>query len=187
MESETVTYFQSPVFHVGRKNKVNHFCNDDNFIICHKEDGNWLGNGMYFWDNEYDANYWFCNLKKKYPDELYLCTKGNLKVPEDQMLNLTNKKDMDQFSKELEHLCSLFKREVKNSLGANINLYYKLYEEFSGYKPFIVSKIFAQYANIPVNELIYKPSMGPKITTNIRTIYSVLEASAIHNRILVSL
>lgn len=177
MDNEKNVYIQSPVFHVGEKAEIEKFCNDQNYLIYHEESGKWLGNGMYFWENMYDANYWYKNLKSKYPQEEYSCTKGSLKVEENLMLNLTNRGDVQNFEEELRHLCSLTKKEMKDSPGANINLYYKLYYEYFSMRPFTVAKVFGQYDSIPVDDLIYKHSKeSARVVQNIRTIYSVLEA-----------
>lgn len=45
------------LYHSNDYERCNYFITKKELIYT-KEDGIWLGEGMYFWDNENNANYW---------------------------------------------------------------------------------------------------------------------------------
>ena len=77
------------VFHTNIKDKIEKFVSDKEMIYY--EDKHYLGNGMYFWDNEGNAKYW-ANKKLKENigvlNEVYI-SKANLLLDE-TILDLTN-------------------------------------------------------------------------------------------------
>ncbi|MDV3518212.1 hypothetical protein [Lentilactobacillus otakiensis] len=177
-----------PVFHVGEENKNIEFCRNKTSIIFHEEDGEWAGNGMYFWDNLYDVNYWLKHLNNVCKNEKHNCVKASLQVADKNMLNLTNNHDIDEFENELYKMCSFVGKEneiSKDYRGANINLYYRLYKAACGSPPFTVVKVNGYYKNIPTTSLIFRDDHEHKnyyATNNIRTIYSVLKSDNVINR-----
>lgn len=89
------------LFHCNDRERVVKFVNDYNYLILskHKDDENWLGDGMYFWDNYGNSIYW----KKE---------KVKHNVPESE-LNIASCSLECNFS---EYLCDLTDFEVEKKL-----------------------------------------------------------------------
>lgn len=49
----------SILYHCNDKTRCQKFLDNKKFMIESKEDGIWLGNGMYFWDNLSNAKFWY--------------------------------------------------------------------------------------------------------------------------------
>ena len=46
------------LYHCNDLERCKKFVSDKNYMINSEEDGNWLGRGMYFWDNPSNYKYW---------------------------------------------------------------------------------------------------------------------------------
>lgn len=76
----------SILYHCNDKTRCQKFLDNKKFMIESKEDGIWLGNGMYFWDNLSNAKFWYRKKQQKH-DEL-LIVQSN--VYTDFLLDLTD-------------------------------------------------------------------------------------------------
>ena len=74
------------LYHCNDKTRCQKFLDNKKFMIESKEDGIWLGNGMYFWDNLSNAKFWYRKKQQKH-DEL-LIVQSN--VYTDFLLDLTD-------------------------------------------------------------------------------------------------
>ena len=177
--------------HIVRPNSILYHCNDktrcqiflDNkkFMIESKEDGIWLGNGMYFWDNLSNAKFWYRKKQQKH-DEL-LIVQSN--VYTDFLLDLT---DLDVCNKMEQLWNKVYKENEikipkdKITLGVKLNYLYDYYDMFKDV--YQVIKVIGKYKKTPQNSF-YKydlDSRRAEPTTAIKCIYNVKNVDAIATR-----
>ena len=66
------------VYHCNDIERCDIFLEKKDYMIESKEDGIWLGEGMYFWDNYSNANYWLHEKERKdTQDKQFSIIKGN--------------------------------------------------------------------------------------------------------------
>ena len=166
------------VYHCGRKEEVLSFSKDEIAIIPSIEDDIWLGNGMYFWDNEGNANYWFRNRTKKFPNEEFKIVKAILKL--DKVLDLTNKEHIKLCKNVMKKLREKgFDLFDDSQLGKNINVLFTETDLFSN--SFNTVKIIGLYNwedDVFITSNNIKKSNRP--TANAKTIYCVKKEEAIY-------
>lgn len=64
---------KTTLYHVNSMEKIEYFCTENKLILSeHKSDNKYAGDGMYFWDNRGNADFWF-NQKLKYFNKRDLC------------------------------------------------------------------------------------------------------------------
>ncbi len=157
-------------YHSNDKPRCLRFVNDNEPIIDAK-DKYWLGEGMYFWDNYSNAQYWKNKKDRDNSQQEHLITKADICV--DRLFDLKD----DEKYKIFEKLWSAFKSKVgdkikKDFIGVQIDLLHKayLYEHFDVYKG--------------EGYYLYKGEKEPqnaKLTSKTRTIYNVKNYECISN------
>lgn len=171
----------SILYHCNDKTRCQKFLDNKKFMIESKEDGIWLGNGMYFWDNLSNAKFWYRKKQQKH-DEL-LIVQSN--VYTDFLLDLT---DLDVCNKMEQLWNKIYKENEikipkdKITLGAKLNYLYDYYDMFKDV--YQVIKVIGNYKKTPQNSF-YKydlDSRRAEPTTAIKCIYNVKNVDAIATR-----
>lgn len=166
-------------YHANDKERVLKFISDDINII-NSNDTLWLGDGMYFWDNKSNSEYWRKEKKKKESDKEFSILKSNLYI--DQILDLTDLNTL----KEMEALWDEFRKKSKHRkyypLGQKINILFNYYEELpQAYK---IIKVFGRYAYTPTINF-FRMNRQSKICEpiyDVKAIYCVKDKSIISNK-----
>ena len=171
----------SILYHCNDKTRCQKFLDNKKFMIESKEDGIWLGNGMYFWDNLSNAKFWYRKKQQKH-DEL-LIVQSN--VYTDFLLDLT---DLDVCNKMEQLWNKVYKENEikipkdKITLGVKLNYLYDYYDMFKDV--YQVIKVIGTYKKTPQNSF-YKydlDSRRAEPTTAIKCIYNVKNVDAIATR-----
>lgn len=171
----------SILYHCNDKTRCQKFLDNKKFMIESKEDGIWLGNGMYFWDNLSNAKFWYRKKQQKH-DEL-LIVQSN--VYTDFLLDLT---DLDVCNKMEQLWNKVYKENEikipkdKITLGVKLNYLYDYYDMFKDV--YQVIKVIGKYKKTPQNNF-YKydlDSRRAEPTTAIKCIYNVKNVDAIATR-----
>lgn len=171
----------SILYHCNDKTRCQKFLDNKKFMIESKEDGIWLGNGMYFWDNLSNAKFWHRKKQQKH-DEL-LIVQSN--VYTDFLLDLT---DLDVCNKMEQLWNKVYKENEikipkdKITLGVKLNYLYDYYDMFKDV--YQVIKVIGKYKKTPQNSF-YKydlDSRRAEPTTAIKCIYNVKNVDAIATR-----
>ncbi len=162
--------FKAEGFHVNSKEKCDTFLLEDT-IIEPQEDENWLGIGMYFWDNEGDTNYW---ARKKYNENIKTVISVKTIICLDKTLDLTN-------DDVLSGMLRLWKKHCENSNDRNNQGYGiiidKLYNIF--YKK--IFDVIKGHGNYPRKVELFRITnkKTPHLTSSTKTIYCVKNKKAI--------
>lgn len=171
----------SILYHCNDKTRCQKFLDNKKLMIESKEDGIWLGNGMYFWDNLSNAKFWYRKKQQKH-DEL-LIVQSN--VYTDFLLDLT---DLDVCNKMEQLWNKVYKENEikipkdKITLGVKLNYLYDYYDMFKDV--YQVIKVIGKYKKTPQNSF-YKydlDSRRAEPTTAIKCIYNVKNVDAIATR-----
>ena len=171
----------SILYHCNDKTRCQKFLDNKKFMIESKEDGIWLGNGMYFWDNLSNAKFWYKKKQQKH-DEL-LIVQSN--VYTDFLLDLT---DLDVCNKMEQLWNKVYKENEikipkdKITLGVKLNYLYDYYDMFKDV--YQVIKVIGKYKKTPQNSF-YKydlDSRRAEPTTAIKCIYNVKNVDEIATR-----
>lgn len=171
----------SILYHCNDKTRCQKFLDNKKFMIESKEDGIWLGNGMYFWDNLSNAKFWYRKKQQKH-DEL-LIVQSN--VYTDFLLDLT---DLDVCNKMEQLWNKVYKENEikipkdKITLGVKLNYLYDYYDMFKDV--YQVIKVIGKYKKTPQNSF-YKydlDSRRAEPTAAIKCIYNVKNVDAIATR-----
>ena len=171
----------SILYHCNDKTRCQKFLDNKKFMIESKEDGIWLGNGMYFWDNLSNAKFWYRKKQQKH-DEL-LIVQSNVYI--DFLLDLT---DLDVCNKMEQLWNKVYKENEikipkdKITLGVKLNYLYDYYDMFKDV--YQVIKVIGKYKKTPQNSF-YKydlDSRRAEPTTAIKCIYNVKNVDAIATR-----
>lgn len=171
----------SILYHCNDKTRCQKFLDNKKFMIESKEDGIWLGNGMYFWDNLSNAKFWY--RKKQQKHDKLLIVQSN--VYTDFLLDLT---DLDVCNKMEQLWNKVYKENEikipkdKITLGVKLNYLYDYYDMFKDV--YQVIKVIGKYKKTPQNSF-YKydlDSRRAEPTTAIKCIYNVKNVDAIATR-----
>lgn len=165
------------VYHVNThkniSNVVDSYKNGSVELYTSVEDGYWAGNGMYFWDNKGNANYW----KKSRHNDYIL--KADLKIDENYILDFT---DLDVV-RHFETIWPLIAKKFHingdaTTPGKRINLICKFFDTVK------VVKINGYYPNMPESYFISGGRDGssiPHMTVKAKTIFCVKDADLLDN------
>ncbi len=173
------------VYHVDRA------LQNDSFIDGHfypsPESGKWCGEGMYFWDNLSNADFWVKTKQRRRPDN-YSIAGAELICSPDDVLDLTD----DQIGKQLKEVAKQLSVKYGvdldlNSNGVVINFVHNIFEK-QHTKLFSVVKEIGYYPNknpvglIGANEPSEKDRRRSAATSKARVIYAVRDNSLIQHR-----
>lgn len=192
-------------YHCNDSDRVNKFLDGSLAMIYSQDSGKWLGNGMYFWDNQSNAEYWKNNKitqnnrsvskgESHQKDYIICCTILNLK----KLLDLTDEKVCEYTNTVFKTLEDRGVKSLSHSeatLSQKINLIFK---EVSYYaENFNVLKINGYYPNSDENEFIednysYNPQViqikskkTPQPTNKTKVIYKATNEEPIFDRDLI--
>lgn len=165
------------VYHVNTQENiakvVDSYKNGSGELYTSVEDGYWAGNGMYFWDNEGNANYW-----KKIRHNNYIL-KANLKIEENCILDLTDKDVLDELDQLWPSVAKKFHIDFDSPPGRKINTICKYLKKIK------VVKINGYYPNMHENRIIFKGKKNrkgkPHLTIKSKIIYCVKSADRLEN------
>lgn len=157
-------------YHCNDSERINKYVTTNELIID-RRDTHWLGEGMYFWDNLANGNYWLRQKKRKYPSKEFKIAKSIISYLENSMLDLT---DVD-ICNSIERLFITYKKKlgdlgVDYPLGKKLNLLREL-DSFT----YSIVKVHGSYEKISSDLIDYKPYNPnyPRPTNSVRTIYAV--------------
>lgn len=167
-------------YHVNDKDRCLKFVENDKYII-NSNDTDWLGYGMYFWDNEANANYWVTQKRKKEKEiEEIGKVKGNIYT--DKILDLTDIEQIETFGKLWDLYCEKEKCDKEQPLGIKLD---KLFDYFGTLSSTIKAiKVYGRYIYTPERDFIPydKNSKTCEPIYNVKCIYVVKDCDYIVNR-----
>lgn len=117
-----------PLYHVDTLERINDYINDEIFLDS-KEDGDWLGSGMYFWDNIANSKYWFAKRVRDDSTLDYGTVKVQQKFKEDELLDLTDVEIMGkvlQCINLIEAMPEFKNINVREHIGTLLNVLYNI-------------------------------------------------------------
>lgn len=134
--------YSLPVYHVNTSDNIQNYINNTVFLDS-KEAGDWLGAGMYFWDNLSNSKYWYAIKTHQHFGVDFSAVKVQQQFEEEDLLDLTDK---DTISKVLSYSGMLQKRKGTNGdvsvhMGALLNAIYAVMQESPEFIPFSFSVI----------------------------------------------
>lgn len=157
------------LYHCNYESRVESFFKHKELRISHhKDDSEWGGTGMYFWDNEGNAEYWKkqkdgkadifrCYVKFDARNDLLNLTDLNVEKRLDQFIRLASKEPKLQYLK-------------KASIGDKIDFFC----EKCNVK---LVKLFGKYPKTPQTELLDSENRVQKLTNQVKVIYCVKEGN----------
>lgn len=165
------------VYHTNDRLKVKNFLKTNELIIS--KDTNWLGKGMYFWDNLSNAKYWKNEKLRKRETTDIKIIKGKIFL--EKLLDLTDEetvKYIDDIWSFISKFSEIQKIEIeKAELGRKLDVIFDFYKNIPGKE----SKIF-DYNVIKCLGSYRKNLMGSldlfsesNLTLSNKVIYSVKE------------
>lgn len=138
------------LYHCNDLYRCNNFVNYKGFMIVSKEEGKWLGNGMYFWDNISNAMFW---KEKKLRDNPYVSHSIIIaNVFLDKLLDLT---DLDVCTK-MGVLWNTYVEKTgidkleNHELGFKLNILFKTFDIVN--ERYNVIKVYGKYNHTPDNK-----------------------------------
>ncbi|MDU1373988.1 MAG: hypothetical protein E6937_07090 [Staphylococcus epidermidis] len=102
-------------YHCNDEVKIDKFKNREVSLLISYEDDIWLGNGMYFWENKSNLDYWKRNRERNYPDKNFSSVEVMLSL--DFLLDLSDKEHR-KFCKKV--LSDLIERGKDNGIDESI-------------------------------------------------------------------
>lgn len=169
------------LYHCNDAKRCNRFLKDKNYYIISKEDGIWLGNGMYFWDNISNALYWQDIKIRKNKDGDYKIVSANVLLS--KLLDLTDK----QVCVKMNYLWNIFQNTIGDhkevELGKRLNILFDYFHDIL-VAEYDVIKIYGYYKENSKNEFIsYDPNIKyPQPRLDTKCIYSVRNINCIFDR-----
>ncbi|MBC3900979.1 hypothetical protein GH811_15285 [Acetobacterium malicum] len=170
-------------YHCNDIERCERFVHEKGYLIWSDEkvDEQWLGKGMYFWDNLSNANYWKNQKKKRNPDGDHRIVSAYVNL--EKFLDLTDKQVYDGVERYWEMMYKKFDIQEDPEMiyiGEKLNYLFDYVEIFK--KKFKVIKINAKYSNqseIHKDLITKKTENRPRVTNQNKTIYSVKYKSSL--------
>lgn len=154
-------------------------------LISSVEDGDWLGSGMYFWDNLANTLYWYNDKIKHDEKQKYAIVKAAVSL--ENLLDLTDTDICHTLDKLWNELCKTLSldEEQIDDMGYRLNCLYRIFPEFI--EKYKIVKVFGQYPRTPRNHWFNKynkTNQEYKIqpTINIKCIYCIKDKGIILER-----
>lgn len=171
-------------YHVNDKDRCEKFLNEDEYIIF-SNDISWLGYGMYFWDNQANANYWITQKKRKDKNIQYIAKiQANIFI--DKLLDLTDQDVLDTFDRLWEQYCNREKINKNQAIGIKLDRLFDFIKIIDD--SFKVIRVFGKYEKLEEKDfLIYKiqnDKTSVSLTNKIRMVYCVRSYDYVCNRTL---
>mgnify|MGYP001642344618 FL=1 len=119
------------VYHANDRLKVENFLKTNELIIS--KDTNWLGSGMYFWDNLSNAKYWKNEKLRKNETIDIKIIKGKIFL--EKLLDLTDEETVKKIDKTWDIISKdseIKKMEIKKiELGRKLDIIFDFYKNIS--------------------------------------------------------
>lgn len=169
-------------YHCNDKKRCKDFIEKNKLIWSSSEiDGQWLGNGMYFWDNLSNAKYWEKEKQRKNKNDEFDIVVANISLQ--RFLDLTDEDvvcGVERYWGKLNDELQLTREGEVVYIGEKLNY---LFEYVEAFKEFNTLKIHALYPRKKEKIINYKISSNktPRPTTQVRSIFSIKNKSAILN------
>lgn len=173
--------FRIPAFHSNYEENLKEFCEKNKIYIS--EDTHYLGDGMYFWGNRQDLEFWYNKKLKESTNKKVIKIKAQIEYNDDQVMDLTVKEDFEKLLKIFDIISRAHKEKVgtsKLALGQVINkIYYSKDTIISEYISNIkIMKIGLSYKDLNCGYISEKKdyyskklSKNQNIVFDVRTIY----------------
>lgn len=157
-------------YHVNKEQKCKDFLNKETALII-SVDQEYLGRGMYFWDNKANAKYWFKQQRRKHPCDSLMAVSCNLSL--EKLLDLTDGDIRRVVDKAWHTIQNRAENDgVPLKMGARLDYIRRFHPLI---KTLNIYKMLAQYENDE-----HKYNFGsPYLACNVRTIYCVKDPEAI--------
>lgn len=188
-----------PLYHVDKS------CNNAAFVsgaalTPSREDGDWAGNGVYFWDNIGNAHYW---VKLRNYENITI-SKAMMRTRENFILDLTEPESASNFRRLAKIIQERFDKSFdltsETEKGAVINLVcsslQKVHEKMQEKgvtvddlpQPFKVVKVAGYYPSAPERDffaVLGDKKLGPHVTLRTKVIYAVRDQTVLKQRQLI--
>lgn len=174
-----------PLYHVDSEENNRKFIRNGS-LPATIEDGDWAGNGLYFWDNIGNAKYWIKKDKDNNANVKLTILKVLLSASENKVLDLTEPETVKNFEHMVTKLSESFRRKFtwdSNQRGSIINAFYDLLVEITHGDVFQVVKLIGYYPSAPNSDFFSKgdesSNLTPHVTIKSKTIYSIRDQELI--------
>jgi len=174
-----------PLYHTDTKSLNQKFVSGAFFPS--KEDGEWCGAGMYFWDNLSNAHYWEASKRRRARSKDVNVSRSSLKCARNDILDLTSAHNSMQLKIFARYYAEKYNVPVDFSKnGTVINFVHDAYEMDHG-STFSVVRVSGIYGGphagvIGDND---RESKRPHATERVKIIYAVREGSLVNDRAIV--
>lgn len=174
MEAKAILY------HSNKKERCRKFISGEEYLILSEnlKDDNWLGKGMYFWDNMGNAKWWNKKQCRRNPDISYTIVAVNVDL--EKLLDLTDFQVYENLEKIWQDVCKKIKMSPDVPLGNKLNF---LFDTQDFLKEYAIIKVNGKYNGTPNKgffEYNYKtrkaePTMATKCIYSIRDEGCIIE------------
>ena len=167
-------------FHVNDKARCDRFLEDESYLII-SNDRYWLGNGMYFWDNNENADYWLNEKIRKDNTKEYKVVKA-IVYTDDEMLDLTTNESQGLVNLLWDKYCEKTGEEKRKPLGEKLNMLIKFFNILSTTK--IIKGVGDYNLDNKKSDCLKNSNKftGPQIRSYIKIIYCVRDPSIVISR-----
>lgn len=167
------------LYHCNTKINIELAISNNNYLILKStNDKYWIGDGVYFWDNLSNAKYWKSEKERKNssnPEKFEFSIVSAI-VKLDKLLDLTDSDILRALEEVFDQFYKINSQFKKLYFGEKINFYLKEYPNIKN--KYEVIKANGNYPKLKTNLFPYNPKRVG-ITSNVRTIYNVINLNAI--------
>ena len=167
MESKTI------LFHSNKEKICQEFVDGKIPLITsqNNNDDEWLGTGMYFWDNKGNANWWNKKQRNKNQAETYKII--NVNVNTMCLLDLTDFEIYQEMQRIWLSLCHMIHANPEKPLGNKLDMLFSAFSDWTNKYPLI--KVYGKYNYTPNNGFFTfdYTSMHSEPTIAVKCIYNV--------------
>ncbi|WP_057828741.1 hypothetical protein [Liquorilactobacillus cacaonum] len=160
--------YYMPAYHVNSPETIqkilDSFTNGVGELYTTIEDGYWAGNGMYFWDNTGNADYWVRQRKHKGLSSKVMGT--SLLIDEDSILDLTNENVLNSFERLWPMVAEKLGVDQECSPGKKVNSICEVFEKIK------IVKLCGYYPKKKEHPF-FDNSSTPQMTIKARIIFCV--------------
>lgn len=154
-------------FHANNHQKTRAFVDDG--LLAYSDDTDYLGYGMYFWDNLSNARYWAGQkIKKEHLRYCYISSANVIVI--DPVLDLTDKNTIGLIRRLWLEFCKLQGAEKSQPLGVILNTLYEYFDDTLGSMK--VAKCIGSYEKWSKNTFLLELTNN-YIDDRPKTIYTV--------------
>jgi hypothetical protein len=166
------------LYHSDEEKKCKDFIEKTDVLILSEniKDDIWLGQGMYFWDNLGNANWWKRKQCSRHADVKYCIAIANVVL--NNLLDLTDFEVYMTLEKLWKQICQKSDLNENVQLGNKLNF---LFDTMGFQERYDIIKVYGKYNNTS-NKGFFKfdyNSMKSEPTIGVKCIYSVRNAKCI--------